>query len=845
MNGFEKTEHKLDFVKIRESVLSGCSTEYAKNRVNSEKISTNAQEIEQRLSLTDEMRLICLFETSFPSQGFIDCIGFLKPIEIQSGVISLDNLVKLNAFVGVLKEILNFFSNCASGKYPNLKRAAEPVLFFPEIKRRLESILDKFGEIRDNASEELYEIRKGIREKEGSVSRRIASVIKRAQDEGILEDGVTSSIHDGHVLIPVNASAKRKLKGIVYDESASGKTAFIEPIEVIELNNEIRELYFAQQREIAKILMQFSDFIRPYISDLIESAIFMGEIDFIRAKAQCAIKMEAGKPIISADNEYKLLKGRHPILQSTLKREKKEVIPLSFTLTPAKHLLIISGPNAGGKSVCLKTAGLLQYMFQWGMLVPASEISEFRIFDNFFVDIGDEQSIENDLSTYSSHLNNMKELLKNAGSDSFVLIDEFGSGTEPTAGGAIAETILAEIEQRGVFGIITTHYTNLKFYAERSTGAINGAMLFDIAKIQPLYKLEMGLPGNSFAFELARKIGLPEQIVKQAEERAGTEYVDLERQLRKISRNRRALEEKLNRIKYTDKTLESITERYQKELSQIQETKKQIISDAKREAATIITEANKKIEATIKGIKEAQAEKERTKLIRTELQEFQKKVEQERQDEKDKKIAAKMEQLLERQKRKEERKQRDANKANVDKNTESLDNNKGKEYSKRESSPQKPLETGDKIRIKSNELTGEIMRINGKRITISVGNIISTIREEEIERISNREYNQSIKSSSKYIGETAESIQERKLNFKQSIDIRGERLSEAIDTVSRYIDDALMVGATEIKILHGKGNGVLKEEIRKYLKTIGGVLSCEDEDIRYGGSGITIVKLNG
>ncbi len=546
--------------------------------------------------------------------------------------------------------------------------------------------------------------------------------------------------------------------------------------------------------------------------------------------------MEAGKPIISRDNEYKLIKGRHPILQATLKREKKEVVPLTFTLTPAKHLIIISGPNAGGKSVCLKTAGLLQYMFQWGMLVPASEISEFRIFDHFFVDIGDEQSIENDLSTYSSHLTNMKELLRNAGPDSLVLIDEFGSGTEPTAGGAIAETILAEIERRGVFGIITTHYTNLKLYAERSTGSINGAMLFDTAKIQPLYKLEMGLPGNSFAFELARKIGLPEQIVKQAEERAGTEYVDFERQLRKISKNRRVLEEKLNRIKYTDKTLESITERYQKELSQIQETKKQIILEAKQEAASIIVEANKKIEATIKGIKEAQAEKERTKIIRRELGEFQKRVEQEQQDEKDKIIAAKMEQLIERKKRKEERKKRE---------TPKVSDNLDIEGPKRDSSPPKPLEAGDKIRIKSNGLTGEITRINNKRITISVGNIISTIREEEIERISNREYNQSIKSSSKYIGETAEGIQERRLNFKQSIDIRGERLSEAIDIVSRYIDDALMVGAAEVKILHGKGNGILKEEIRKYLKTIGGVVSCEDEDIRYGGSGITIVRLNG
>lgn len=841
MKGFEKIEHKLDFIKIRESILQGCSTIYAGNRVNSETISTDSQEIEQRLALTDEMRLICMFETSFPSQGFIDCIEFLKPLELQSGIISLDNLVKLNTFVGVLKDILNFFSSCAPGKYPRLRQCAEPVMFFPEIKKRLDSILDKFGQIRDNASNELYEIRKGIRDKEGSVSRRIASVIKRAQDEGILEEGVTASIHDGHVLIPVSASAKRKIKGIVYDESASGKTAFIEPIEVIELNNEIRELYFAQQREITRILMEFSDFLRPYITDLISSAIFMGEIDFIRAKALCAIKMEAGKPIISADNEYKLIKGRHPILEATL---KKEVIPLTFTLTPAKHILIISGPNAGGKSVCLKTAGLLQYMFQWGMLVPASEISEFRIFNNFFVDIGDEQSIENDLSTYSSHLTNMKELLKSSGPDSFVLIDEFGSGTEPTAGGAIAETILSEIEQRGVYGIITTHYTNLKFYAERSKGAINGAMLFDTAKIQPLYKLEMGLPGNSFAFELARKIGLPEQIVKQAEERAGTEYVDLEKQLRKISRNRRALEEKLNKIKYTDKTLEGITERYQKELSQIQEMKKQIISEAKNEAVSIISEANKKIEATIKGIKEAQAEKERTKLVRSELIEFQKKIEQQEQDDKDKKIAAKIEQLLERKKRKEERRQKEAQKTRQDNSGSGKDAN-GKNDRLNNENIVKPLAAGDKIKIKSNGLTGEVLRVAGKRITISVGNISSTLNEDAIERISNREYNQSIKSSSKYIGDSAESIQERKLNFKQSIDIRGERLSDALDTVERYIDDALMMGATEVKILHGKGNGILKEEIRKYLKTVGGVISCQDEDIRYGGSGITVVKLNG
>lgn len=832
MDNYKKIEQKLEFGKIRESIALRCSTNYAKERVFNEQISINPTIIEKRLNLTDEMRLICMFESSFPTKGFIDTIDFLKPLERESSIISIENLNKLASLLESIKGILNFFKNTKEENYQNLKEMASPIMFYPEISRRIDLILDKFGEIKDTASDDLFKIRKSLREKENSISRKIQAILRKAQSDGIAEEDASVSVREGRILIPVNAANKRKLQGFVYDESASGKTVYIEPIEVVELNNQVKELYFAQQREIQRILLEFTDFLRPYLHDLISASRFIGELDFIRGKALTAIVMEAGKPILSIDNELKIIKGRHPILEATLKKENKEIIPLTLTLTPTKHILIISGPNAGGKSVCLKTTGILQYMFQWGALVPASPNSEFRIFHNIFIDIGDEQSIENDLSTYSSHLTNMRELLQNANDMSLVLIDEFGAGTEPTAGGAIAEAILNEIEGRGAFGVITTHYTNLKFYAESSSATLNGAMLFDVAKIQPLYKLEIGLPGNSFAFELARKIGLPERIIKKAEEKAGSEFVDIEKQLRKISKNRKALDAKLIRIKNTDKTLESITEKYQKELTDIQSIKKQILDDAKKEAQQILNEANKKIESTIKTIKEAQAEKEKTKLVRKELNDFNKNLEANFQNEQDKKIAAKMEKLLERKKRKQDKKEKDITTANNNIKTKTLNN------------INTPLEVGDKVKLKSNGFIGEINQIGKDWVNVSVGNIISRIQIDSIEKISNKEYNTAKKSEPKSMSNHSHSISERKLNFKPNIDIRGQRLGEALDSVTRFIDDALMVGVNEVKILHGKGNGILKEEIRKYLKTIPGVESCKDEDIRYGGSGITIVNLD-
>lgn len=838
MENCTKIEQKLGFEKIREQLLLRCSTNYAKERVNTEKVSHNAVTISKRLILTDEMRLICMFESSFPQNGFIDSIEFLKPLEVEYSSISLENMGKLYTFVENLRGVLSFFKSCKEGSYLALKAMAEPIMFFPEVSRRIDSIIDRFGEVRDNASPELFNIRKSLREKENSISRKIQQILKRAQEEGLADEDASVSARDGRLLIPVSAVNKRKLPGFVYDESATGKTVFIEPIEVVELNNQVKELIFAQQREIMRILREFSDFLRPYLPDLIAGARFIGEIDFIRAKALVAMQMEAGKPIISADGTLKIVKGRHPILEAALKKEKKPIVPLTLTLTPDKHILVISGPNAGGKSVCLKTVGMLQYMFQWGLLVPASEVSEFRIFDDIFIDIGDEQSLENDLSTYSSHLTNMKEVLQKATDNSLVLIDEFGTGTEPTAGGAIALAILENIELKGVFGVITTHYTNLKFYAEKVNGAINGAMLFDVANIQPLYKLEVGLPGNSFAFELARKIGLPEHIIRVAEENAGTGYVDLEKQLRKISRNRRALDEKLARIKNTDRTLENITEKYEKELSDIQSVKKQILAEAKKQAQEIIDQANRKVEATIKEIKEAQAEKERTKAARKELEEFNRAVNEESMTESDRKIEAKMQKLLDRKKRKEERLQRGA-KGGAQQDAVSV-----KASVENAAAKQMELKVGDKVRIKGGDLIGEVMQVGGTWVNVAVGSIISKVQKGNVEHISNNEFNNAVKAMPKQMSNHSESISERKLNFKPNIDIRGERLMDALEIVSRFVDDALMVGMSEVKILHGKGNGILKEEIRKYLKTVPGVVSCKDEDIQFGGSGITVVKLD-
>ncbi len=831
----EKLEQKIGFDRIRSMTEGRCSTSLAKNRVAEACFLTSFAEIESKLSQTDEMRVISMFESSFPDSGYVDTLPFLRQLEAQYSFLDTGSIGRLKLSLDTVRGIVTFFKNTKDGLYPNLKILVEPIVLFPEITRRIDALLDKFGEIRDSASPELQSIRRSIRDKEGVISKRITSILRKIQSEGLADEEATVSVRDGRMLIPVSVANKRKVPGFIYDESASGKTAFIEPMEIVELNNQVRELHFAEQREIQKILIEFSDFLRPYLPELLSAADFLGEIDFIRAKALLAIQIQAGKPVLSKERELNLQRGRHPLLEMALKREGKEIVPLTLNLNKDKHILLISGPNAGGKSVCLKTVGLLQYMLQCGFLIPASESSELGIFNSVFIDIGDEQSIENDLSTYSSHLKNMRDVLSEADSKSLVLIDEFGAGTEPTAGGAIAEAILAEIEGKGAFGVITTHYSNLKFFASSSKGVINGGMQFDVQNIKPLFKLEIGTPGSSFAFELARKMGLPEQVVKAAEEKAGSDFVDLEKHLKKIAKNRRQWEERLAKIKSTDKTLESITDKYQKELSDIQLLKKSIISEAKEEAKRMLAETNKKIESTIKEIRESQAEKEKTKELRKELDEYNKELLSVKQTSDDEKIARKMEQLQRRKERSEERKSEREKKGGDQSQQKVVQKIVAKD---------EPLKAGDKVKVKGGDLIGEIIRLDNNDVSVAIGSIISKMAKDKVERISNNEYQSASKSQVRKSTYQDLGVSERRLNFKPSIDIRGQRLEEAIDSVTHFIDDALMLGFPEVKILHGKGNGILKEEIRKYLKTVGGIASMKDELLELGGSGITVVKLD-
>lgn len=820
-----RLESKLGFDRVRTIISDRCMTDYAAQRVAEELFSTDPAIIDTRLSLADEMRLVMMFEENFPTTGYIDALPFLEPLQKDGSCIDALSLAKLKTTVDTIRKVTAFFSSIKDGIYPHLKRLASPIRHFPEVLRRIEQILDKYGEIKDTASDKLFEIRKDIRSKESSISKRAAAILRKAQEEGLVEDGASVNIRDGKYLIPVNTSAKRKIQGFVFGESATGKTTFVEPAEILELENDIQELQFAESREIARILMEFTEFVRPYVPELMAGAAFLGEIDFLMAKAQTALDFIAGMPVISQDGTLALRKARHPLLEKALHKEGKEMVPLTIGLDGKKHILLISGPNAGGKSVCLKTLGLLQYMFQWGMLIPTSESSELPVFDRIMVSIGDDQSIDNDLSTYSSFLADMRDMLAHADARTLVLIDEFGSGTEPAAGGAIAEAILSEMDKRGVYGLITTHYTNLKLYASGAdTGVINGAMLYDSSKIEPLFKLEVGMPGNSFAFELARKMRLPESIIKDAEARAGEEFVGIERNLRRIARGRRQLDEKLQKVKKTDRNLEALTEQYQQELEQIKAQKKQILDEARREAQDIVKGAGAQVEKTIRDIKEAQAGKEQTKVARQELQGFlgalEKKKEQE-QKTRDEYIDRKLSQLEKRKKKKGPAGKEDGQEAK-----------------------QALLKVGEKVRIKDNGMVGEVAKVSNKQVSVIIGNITSSMSPDRVERISSNDFRESSRKQFKPVEQKVDtSIMERKMHFKPEIDIRGARLSDALDAVTHYIDDAIMLNIGTVRIIHGKGTGVLREEIQKYLRTIPG-LTVRDEDIRQGGTGVTIVNFD-
>ncbi len=834
-----RLEAKLGFDKVRLAIQDRCSTDYAAARVEGEEFCTDGAEIHRRHLLADEMRLILMFEDSFPTSGYIDALPFLEPIG-RNASIDLLSLGKLRTLLDTLRRALNFFHSIKEGIYPNLQHIASGISAPQEVQRRIDSILDRHGEMKDTASDALYSIRRSIKDKEINISKRMNAILRQARQEGLADADASVVIRDGKMLIPVSSARKRQFQGFVYDESATGKTTFMQPAEIVALENEISELHFAETREMARILHEFSEFLRPFVPELMEGAIFVGELDFNMAKAHVALDFIAGMPLLSENGELSLRKARHPLLERSLRREKKSIVPLTVSLTPEKRILLISGPNAGGKSVCLKTVGLLQYMFQWGMLIPTSETSELPVFERIMVSIGDDQSLENDLSTYSSFLADMKQLLQVADGKTLVLIDEFGSGTEPAAGGAIAEAILAELDRRGAYGVITTHYTNLKLYASGAeTGVVNGAMQFDAATVTPLFQLETGLPGSSFAFELARKMGLPETLVHDAEERAGEQYVGIERNLRKIARNRRALDEKLTRIRATDKTLDTLTDRYQKELEDIQDMRRDILDEARKEAEKIVRDANRQVENTIRTIRESQADKQQTKEAREELQGFLGALADSRRS-RDEYIDKKLQTVKDRKEREQQRKKRRGSSEEV-RQMEAQEAEARKLQAFREA----PMKVGEKVRVKDNGMVGEVSKVSTKAVSVIVGNITTKLPLDRVERITSNEF----KAASKPVQNRPRAVydtglQERKAAFKMELDVRGERVNDALEIVMRYIDDAIMLNVGSVRILHGKGTGALHEEIQKYVRTVPGVASVADEQVQFGGSGVTVVKFD-
>lgn len=806
-----------------------CITKLAKEKLADTSFSSSFDVVSLRLELTDEMRTVLMMEDSFPDNTYVDVVDFLKKIRVEGTFLDGMELLALSKALTAARELSNFFNKREDEKYPSLRQLSSTVAVLPAVIAKLDAVVNKFGKVKDNASPELAQVRRTISDKQRQITKRMHAILRSAQQDGIADEDAGISIRDGRMVIPVNAYSKRKLKGFVHDESATGKTVYIEPIEVVDLNNEIKELEYAERREVVKVLVAAADFLRPYLDEMLATGDYIGEIDFIRAKALFSMGLEAVKPILYDEQSIRLINARHPLLMQSLKKEGKEVVPLALELTKQKHILLISGPNAGGKSVCLKTVGLLQYMLQCGLLIPASENSEVGLFNDIFIDIGDEQSIENDLSTYSSHLLNMKNFVRYATDKSLVLIDEFGTGTEPSIGGAIAEAVLAKLTERNTFGVITTHYTNLKYYAASAPGIINGAMLFDTQRIQPLFKLEIGVPGSSFAFEIARKIGLPEEILFYASEKMGDKQVNIEKNLRNIARDRRYWEEKRQRIRLTDKRLEEVTAKYEAELKELKEQRKSIINKAKEEAARLLADTNRQIENTIREIRETQAEKERTKESRAKLERLKESLQAEVDDTNNEKIERKIQQLRDRQEKREQRKaQTKNNQQNEEQDTEIP----------------AILEPGVKVRIKGQDSAGELIKLNGNNAIVAIGSILTNIKADRLEVISNNEFRQTTRNTpAPSHNVNGFNLSQRKSNFKSTIDVRGMRVEEVLPTITEFIDEALMVGTSEVRILHGKGNGILKETIRNLLKTFGGVKSCKDERVEQGGSGITVVEL--
>ena len=825
-------EKKIGADKIREQAAKFCLFEPGREEIMHSPFSSDPEIIRRRLREVEEFRQIIISEAEFPIGYFIDISRPLKKARVEGIFLEQDEFFDIKRALDSVRAILSFLKSDKEDAWPALQSVASEVMVFPVVIDRINSILNKHGRIRDNASTDLQTIRREINGKASAISNKINRLLDSYRKQGLVDEDAILTIRNGRPVIPVPAVNKRQIAGYVHDESATGKTAFIEPSEVVEANNEIRELEIAERRELIRILTSLTDFIRPYIDELEHSHHFMARIDSVRARARFALDIGAIIPTIQDEPEADWHKALHPLLYLSFRELKKEneVVPLDLKLDRQDRILLISGPNAGGKSVCLQTAGLLQYMLQCGFPVTMSETSVCGCFRDIFIDMGDEQSIENDLSTYSSHLINMKQFARSAGGSSMVLIDEFGSGTEPMLGGAIAESVLESLNDAGVFGVITTHYTNLKHFAASAPGIINGAMLFDTQKMQPLYRLAPGRPGSSFAFEIARKIGLPEEILKAAQDKVGKEHVDFEKHLKDIIRDKKYWENKRQRIRVAEKRLAELVDKYDTELSDTDKLRKKILREARDEAGHLLSEANRKIETTIREIRESEAEKQKTREARKQFDAFREKLDENAPADPLKQEGDELRKRL----------------AELRKTGEKIGASNPSFRRKQVQKDEKAdgeIHTGDYVLMKGQETPGEVLDLKGKKATVVFGSMRTRVDRSSLEKISGEKFRKLARPSGTLEHRDEWNIGQRRISFSPDIDLRGKRADEAISMLTDFIDQAVMVQARHLRILHGKGNGILRELVRQYLSGVDVVKSYADEHVERGGYGITLVEL--
>lgn len=801
----QNIEQKLGFDKIRELIAEQCISQLGRAFVQKIRFSDDFSLIEKLHRQAAEFKLILQLENEFPQQNYIDVSDSLSRASIEGTFLSEEQFFELKLSLRTIQQIIHFFKNKDEMIYPELITLTKNSLpvegeGWAKVVSEIDKIIDERGRVRDNASPELADIRRRLISQQSEVRKTLERILRTVRNSGWIGDEMSLTIRDGRMVIPIMSEHKRKLKGFMHDESASGNMAFIEPAEVLEANNEIRDLEVRERREIIKILEKLTDFIRPNVPALRKAYMFLGIIDFIRAKALFAIEIDATAPLLVENQALEWYRAKHPLLYLSFKKKNHEVIPLSLKLEKENRILLVSGPNAGGKSVMLKTIGLVQYMAQCGLLVPVSPDSKVGVFKNIFIDIGDEQSIENDLSTYSSHLTNMKHFLHYANKYTLFLIDEFGTGTEPTLGGAIAESILQNLLKANAFGVINTHYTNLKVFADKNDGMLNGAMKFDAEHLEPLYELEVGKPGSSFALEVAQKIGLPKQIVENAKKKLGTQQLDFEKLIKELEIERKVFAEKNKEFVETNQKLKTTLDQYNGLKTFLENEKKKILNEAKGKAKDLISEANRKIENTIREIKEYKADKEVTKVVREELQVFEKQ-------------ELKPEKVVE-----------------AKPTVEEWEAGVGE------------ISAGSYVRIKGQTTIGEVLNIKGKDAEIAIGELKTNVKLNRLEKMSRKEFKEATKETAK-TKIAGIDFNEKMVNFSFNIDIRGKRGDEAMMAVDNLMDDAIMLGYPELRIVHGKGDGILRQLIRNHLKGYKQVASTQDEHADRGGQGVTIVKM--